>query len=163
GRRLGDPAVEHVVLGHVVVGGVQLDRAGHARVRLQEVARRRAGRVELADPVAPGPGGRAERKPRRLRSGARAREERLRARGLGRTAEKLEQRLAACARLRAEAEAVADASADAATRARIVEEHERVRVDAKLHFWYLVVQRESVGITDHGIIQRMYPMPARLR
>jgi hypothetical protein len=67
---------------------------------------------------------------------------------LGRIAEKLEARLAECARLAAEGR---------------LDDYERVRADAKLHYWYLVVQREAVGMYDHRIIAAMYPIPPRLK
>ena len=38
-----------------------------------------------------------------------------------------------------------------------------MRADAKLHYWYLMVQREALGMYDHGVIARLYPMPPRLR
>ena len=76
---------------------------------------------------------------------------------LGRIAEKLEARLAACARLHEQVDGAA-----AAARSALVAEYERVRTDAKLYYWYLVVQREAIGIFDHGVIARQYPTPPRL-
>jgi hypothetical protein len=78
---------------------------------------------------------------------------------LGRIAEKLEALLAACQRLRGEAEA---ADTTPVARARILAEYERTRAEAELYYWYLVVQRESVGLYEHGLIARLYPMPPRL-
>ena len=66
---------------------------------------------------------------------------------LGRIAEKLEALLAACERLRAEG---------------LLVEYERTRAEAKLFYWYLVVQRESVGMYEHSVIARLYPIPPRL-
>jgi hypothetical protein len=76
---------------------------------------------------------------------------------LGRIAEKLESLLAACERL-----ARADGEEAPRARERRLAEHERTRTEAKLYYWYLVVQREAVGMFDHGVIARMYPIPARL-
>ncbi len=75
---------------------------------------------------------------------------------LGRIAEKLEARLAACAGL---AEELAGMSEE---RTRLLVEYESARQDAKLHYWYLVVQREAIGLYNHAIIARMYPMPRRI-
>ena len=80
---------------------------------------------------------------------------------LGRIAEKLEALLAACERLRGEVEAAGAEGAPGA-RARLLAEYERTRAEAKLYYWYLVVQRESVGLYEHGIIARLYPIPPRL-
>jgi hypothetical protein len=78
---------------------------------------------------------------------------------LGRIAEKLEALLAACERLRSDAQV---AELTAAARARLLAEHERTRAEAKLYYWYLVVQREAVGMYEHSVIARLYPMPRKL-
>ena len=79
---------------------------------------------------------------------------------MGRISRKLEERLEACARLRDELAALP--GDDAAARAALVAEYERQRKDAKLHYWYLVVQREAIGMYAHATLERLYPIPPRL-
>jgi hypothetical protein len=73
---------------------------------------------------------------------------------MARVTEKLEVRLATCARLAAAYAEAPDAE--------LAAEYERVRQDAKLHHWYLIVQREAIGLYDHTLIARLYPIPPRL-
>jgi hypothetical protein len=77
---------------------------------------------------------------------------------LGRIAEKLQTRLDACTRAR---EQLAELAAGPA-RTKLLVEYERLREDAKLQYWYLMVQRESIGLYDHRAIAQLYPMPPRL-
>jgi hypothetical protein len=77
---------------------------------------------------------------------------------LGRIAEKLQTRLDACARAREQLSELAAGPA----RAKLLGEYEQLRQDAKLHYWYLMVQRESIGLYDHKAIAQLYPMPPRL-
>jgi hypothetical protein len=76
---------------------------------------------------------------------------------MGRVAEKIEAHLAACARLVDELAAAAGPE-----RAELLAAYEEQRQAAKLSYWYLIVQRECIGMYDHGIIARRYPMPPRL-
>ena len=78
---------------------------------------------------------------------------------MGRVAERLEGHLAACARLRDQLAALAP---DDRGRAELLAEYERQRQEARLYHWYLIVQRECVGVYDHGPIARLYPLPPRL-
>ena len=78
---------------------------------------------------------------------------------MGRVAERLEAHLAACARL---ADELAALPAGDAARAEVLARYEAERAGARLSYWYLVVQRECIGLYDHGVIARRYPMPPRL-
>ena len=68
---------------------------------------------------------------------------------LGRVAEKLEGFLAELARLEAAPRTPA-----------IVAEHLAVRAQAELYLWYLIVQREAIGLRDHSRLP--YVIPPRL-
>ena len=37
--------------------------------------------------------------------------------------------------------------------------HRKVLDDARLYYWYLIVQRESIGLRDHRAIRREYNIP----
>jgi hypothetical protein len=73
---------------------------------------------------------------------------------LGRVAGKLEGFLA---RLRVLAEEHARAPS-----AALVAEHAALRAQAELHLWYLVVQREAIGLRQHARLYAVYPIPPRL-
>lgn len=77
---------------------------------------------------------------------------------LGRTAERLEGLLAEIEALRARADGLAGAE-----RAAIVERHNELCGAAERWRWYLVVQREAIGLTRHEDVERMYPIPTVLR
>jgi hypothetical protein len=78
---------------------------------------------------------------------------------MGRVAEKLEGFIDACARLAGELRGLAD---DDDRRARLLVDYEHARREARLHYWYLIVQRECIGLFDHGPIARLYPIPPRI-
>jgi hypothetical protein len=44
-------------------------------------------------------------------------------------------------------------------RARAVEEYAALRDQARLYRWYLVVQREALGLFRHDDVDRHYPLP----
>lgn len=44
-------------------------------------------------------------------------------------------------------------------RARAVEEYAALRDQARLYRWYLVVQREALGLFRHDDVDRHYPVP----
>ncbi len=68
---------------------------------------------------------------------------------LGRVAEKLEGFLAQLDRLAA-----------APRTPEVVAAHRAARAQAQLHHWYLVVQREAIGLRDHSRLP--YVIPPRL-
>jgi hypothetical protein len=45
-------------------------------------------------------------------------------------------------------------------RARLVARHKELRADADKQRWYLIVQREAMGLRHHGDIYEMYCLPA---
>jgi len=81
-----------------------------------------------------------------------------RAAALGRIARTLESLLVRLETLRQRAE-----RADGNERAALVAEHADVRARAVTSRWYLEVQRESVGLRGHHLIDEMYPLPPALR
>jgi hypothetical protein len=42
-----------------------------------------------------------------------------------------------------------------------LENREKLRSEAELQRWYLIVQREAMGLTQHGDIDLQYPLPLR--
>ncbi len=46
------------------------------------------------------------------------------------------------------------------TRARFVARHRELRAEAEKQRWYLLVQREAMGLRHHGDIDALYPLPA---
>ncbi|HVE83499.1 MAG TPA: hypothetical protein VND93_11650 [Myxococcales bacterium] len=48
-------------------------------------------------------------------------------------------------------------------RPRFVERHRMLRAEAEKYRWYLVVQREAIGLTNHDDVLTQYPIPAPLR
>jgi hypothetical protein len=48
-------------------------------------------------------------------------------------------------------------------RPRFVAEHARVRAEAEQSRWYLIVQREAMGVLNHEDVDRAYPLPPPLR
>ena len=47
-------------------------------------------------------------------------------------------------------------------RRRAAEAYDEIREQARLHRWYLVVQREALGLVRHEDVDRHYPLPERL-
>ncbi len=76
---------------------------------------------------------------------------------LGRTGARLEALLELLERLEAE---VAQGLGD---RAALLAQHELVREQAKEQLWFLVVQREAMGLNRHGDVYRVFQIPPRLR
>ena len=64
----------------------------------------------------------------------------------------------------AKAEALAARAADAVgeARARLVAEHDAARAEFDKRRWYLVVQREAMGLWNHDDLDILYPPPRRL-
>jgi hypothetical protein len=48
-------------------------------------------------------------------------------------------------------------------RARAAEAYDTLREQARLYRWYLVVQREALGLFGHDDVDRHYPLPEPLR
>lgn len=90
---------------------------------------------------------------------ARTEEEILAARAdaMKRIGETLEKQLAELERLR-----TADASARGPERETIRARHRELLSRARLQRWYLVVQREAVGLRHHHGLQQHYPLPEPL-
>jgi hypothetical protein len=86
------------------------------------------------------------------------------ANSLGRTARKLEGLLAELQELAA-AFAAATAAPDVTDAARdeLRRRHAEVRKQAETQRWYLLVQREALGLRQHALIDRYYPLPPPLR
>jgi hypothetical protein len=47
-----------------------------------------------------------------------------------------------------------------AARSRFVERHRELRAEAEKQRWYLIVQREAMGLRHHGDIYELYRLPA---
>lgn len=45
------------------------------------------------------------------------------------------------------------------TRAHLVARHRELRADAEKQRWYLIVQREAMGLRHHGDIYELYRVP----
>jgi hypothetical protein len=73
---------------------------------------------------------------------------------LVRIAEKLEKQLAELDRLRRESRA-----ASGPDRGRLSDRHREILRRARRQHWYLVVQREAVGLRDHSVLSALYPLP----
>ncbi len=83
-----------------------------------------------------------------------------RASALRRVAGKLERRLAAAEALRDLLSAAPGMAPE--ERAEVVAEHNRLVDEAEVYRWYLMVQRECIGVTDHSELDRFYPLPPKL-
>jgi hypothetical protein len=79
-----------------------------------------------------------------------------RAFSLGRVARTLEAHLAELGRIDAELSAAPD---DAGLR----DAYAQTRLLAERYRWYLIVQREALGLRNHDLLERLYPLPPRLR
>lgn len=73
---------------------------------------------------------------------------------LGRIGRALEDYLANLACLRMEIEKAPSQSNIGA--------YNKVRSQAKLYYWYLIVQREAIGIRNHKLLAQFYPIPPAL-
>jgi len=47
-------------------------------------------------------------------------------------------------------------------RGELIERHAAVREQAKLQLWYLIVQREAMGLNRHHDVYRIYAIPPKL-
>jgi hypothetical protein len=47
-------------------------------------------------------------------------------------------------------------------RGELIRAHAEVRKQAELYLWYLVVQREAMGLRQHGDLEDYYPIPPPL-
>lgn len=45
-------------------------------------------------------------------------------------------------------------------KANVLEEYKKIRTKARLYYWYLIIQRESIGLTNHDLLARVYRIPA---
>ena len=74
-------------------------------------------------------------------------------------AEKLEQALAQLA----EAQHAYEAAADPAQRQKLADKHQALRAHAAERLWFLLVQREAMGLTQHDNVLAFYRVPPALR
>ena len=44
-------------------------------------------------------------------------------------------------------------------RPNVLEEYKKIRTEARLYYWYLIIQRESVGLTSHDLLPTVYRIP----
>jgi len=58
---------------------------------------------------------------------------------------------------------VASLGTQGAERARHVARHQTLRAEAEKQRWYLIVQREAMGLWHHGDIEELYRLPTPLR
>lgn len=73
---------------------------------------------------------------------------------LGRIGRKLEMLIAELHMLKEKAASCKDEE-----KAKIVEEFQKTRTEARLYYWYLIIQRESVGLTNHDLLPTFYRIP----
>ena len=78
------------------------------------------------------------------------------AEALGRISRVLSQSIGDLQRLRSEYP-----NASGQERARMVREYQETHSRAKEYFWYLMVQREAIGIRNHQLLAELYPIPSR--
>jgi hypothetical protein len=43
--------------------------------------------------------------------------------------------------------------------ANVLEEYKKIRTEARLYYWYLIIQRESIGLTNHDLVRTLYRIP----
>ena len=43
--------------------------------------------------------------------------------------------------------------------ANVLDEYKKIHTEARLYYWYLIIQRESVGLTNHDLVRTMYRIP----
>ena len=41
------------------------------------------------------------------------------------------------------------------------QKYNQLRSRAELYYWYLMVQREAIGITNHNSLRELYPIPGK--
>jgi hypothetical protein len=44
-------------------------------------------------------------------------------------------------------------------RSNVLEDYKKIRAKARLYYWYLIIQRESVGLTNHDLLPIFYRIP----
>jgi hypothetical protein len=81
-----------------------------------------------------------------------------RAAALGRIGRRLEGCISHLHRVRAEIEQL-----DGEMRSRKLRTYAAARRKAELYFWYLLIQREVNGLTDHSDLERIYSIPGPIR
>jgi hypothetical protein len=77
---------------------------------------------------------------------------------LGRIGGILDEHIATCQRLAAQAAALVGSERDV-----VVAKHNQAREQAELYFWFLTVQRECMGLRNDRRLEEAYPVPRRLR
>ena len=75
-----------------------------------------------------------------------------------RVAQKVESLLAELSKVEA-----ASLGTQGDVRARHVARHQELRAEAEKQRWYLIVQREAMGLWHHGDIEELYRLPSPLR
>lgn len=73
---------------------------------------------------------------------------------LGRIGGTLASLIADLRRLREEMQGISEQSRD-----EIREQYRSIHARARLYYWYLMVQRESIGIRNHDALRELYPIP----
>ncbi len=103
---------------------------------------------------------RLEKQRSRMESLARTREEICgeKAAALGRVARRLEHRIEQLHRLRAEIQRL-----EGHERSDKIVSYANLYRDAQRYLWYLRVQREAIGLTDHRMLDRFYVIPGPIR
>jgi hypothetical protein len=46
-------------------------------------------------------------------------------------------------------------------RTEMLQKYNQLHSRANLYYWYLMVQREAIGITNHDSLRELYPIPAK--
>jgi hypothetical protein len=41
-----------------------------------------------------------------------------------------------------------------------IQKYKHTRKEARLYYWYLIVQRESIGLRNHELLRDLYPIPS---
>ncbi|MCI0445944.1 hypothetical protein L0152_22360 [bacterium] len=74
---------------------------------------------------------------------------------LGRIGKKLEVLIAELNKLKERAALCNDDE-----KGNVLEEYKKIRTKARLYYWYLIIQRESIGLTNHELLPTLYRIPA---
>jgi hypothetical protein len=77
---------------------------------------------------------------------------------LGRVSKQLEAFLADAAAVRLQLETTAGEA-----RAPLLKQHAQARAGAEKYLWYLIVQREALGLFRHDEVEERYPVPPALK
>ena len=43
-----------------------------------------------------------------------------------------------------------------------IKKYQNTRREARLYYWYLIIQRESIGLRNHDLLPGLYPIPPAL-